>query len=72
MYLILIHLSVNGHLGGSHVLAIMNSAAMIIGVHVCFWITVLRKQSLEAMEVKGSLEYAEQSLFFTFWSNIGL
>ena len=30
----LIHLSVNGHLGYFHVLAIVNSAAMKSGVHV--------------------------------------
>ena len=29
-----IHLSVNGHLGCLHVLAIVNSATMNIGVHV--------------------------------------
>ena len=36
----LIHLSVNGHLGCFHVLAIINSAAMNIGVHVSLSILV--------------------------------
>ena len=35
-----IHLSVNGHLGSFHDMAIVNSAAMSIGVHVSFWIMV--------------------------------
>ena len=34
---------VNEHLGYFHVLAIMNSAVMNIGVHVSFWIVVLSR-----------------------------
>ena len=36
----LIHLSADGHLGCFHVLAIINSATMNIGVHVCLSILV--------------------------------
>ena len=36
----LIHSSVHGHLGCFHVLAIINSAAMNVGVHVSFSILV--------------------------------
>ena len=37
MYHILVHSSVSGHLGCFHVLAIMNSAAVSIRVHVSFF-----------------------------------
>ena len=40
-HIFFIHSFVDGYLGGFHVLAIVNSAAMNIGIHVSFWIMAL-------------------------------
>ena len=37
-HIFFIHSSVDGHLGCVHVLALVNSASVNIGVHVSFWI----------------------------------
>ena len=42
-HIFFIHLSVDGHLGCFHVLAIVKSAAVNIGVHATFWIVVLSR-----------------------------
>ena len=53
MYDIFIHSSVDGHLGCFHVLAIVNSAAMSIGVHVSLCCVVLSGYTPRS-EIAGS------------------
>ena len=59
----LIHLSADGHLGCFHVLDIVNSAAMNIGVHVSFSILV-SSGHMPRIGIAGSYGSFIPSFFF--------
>ena len=64
-HIFFIHLSVGRHLGCFTILAIVNTAAMIIGVHVSFQISDLFLH-IPRSRVAGS----HDNSIFNFWSNL--
>ena len=48
-----IHSSVDGHLGCFHVLVIVNSAAMNIGVHVVFFSVLVSSEYMPRSSIAG-------------------
>ena len=52
MYHIFIHSSVNEHLGCFHVLVIVNSAKMNVGMHVCFFEHIFLLENSKDLYVK--------------------
>ena len=64
-HIFFIHSSVDGHLGCFHVLAIVNSAAMIIRVHVSFLIIVL-----SGYMARGGIAGSYGSSIFRFLKNL--
>ena len=73
MYRIFIHLSVDGHLDCFYVLAIVNSAAMNIGVHVSFQIRVfsryIPRTGIAGSHGNSMLSFLKASAHY-FWASL--
>ena len=70
-HIFFIHFSVDGHFGCFHVLAIVNSTALNIGVRVYFQITVFGffRYTYPAVESEGTflIDYLLMNICFRFW-----
>ena len=63
-HIFFIHSSVYGHLGCSHIRAIVNSAALNIGVHVSFWVMAFSRY----MPRSGTVRSYGSSIFRLLWN----
>ena len=63
-FTVFIHASVDGQLGGFHVLTVVNSAAMNIEVHIYFQIIVLSRY----MPQSGITGSYDNSIFYILWN----
>ena len=65
-YIFFIHSSVNGHLGSFRILAVVYHAAINLGVHVSFWLSVF-VSFFKYIPRSGIAGSCGSSLFLVFW-----